>query len=66
MIVLTTARPESLLAHTIWELNSNLVPYHKAIMRIERRPRYLINDMDQAKEGERAISIDLIENEGII
>ncbi len=35
-------------------------------MRIERRPRYLINDMDQAKEGERAISIDLIENEGII
>jgi hypothetical protein len=35
-------------------------------MGIERGPRYLINDMDPAKEGERAIAINLIRDEGII
>ena len=66
MIVLTTARPENLLDHTIRELDSNSVPYHRLIMGIERGPRYLINDMDPAKEGERAIAINLIRDKGII
>jgi hypothetical protein len=66
MIVLTTARPDNLLGHTIQELESNSVPYHRLIMGIERGPRYLINDMDPAKEGERAIAINLIRDEGII
>ena len=66
MIVLTTARPDHLLNHTIQELESNSVPYHRLIMGIERGPRYLINDMDPAKEGERAIAINLIRDKGII
>jgi hypothetical protein len=66
MIVLTTARPDNLLGHTIQELESNSVPYHRLIMGIERGPRYLINDMDPAKEGERAIAINFIRDKGII
>jgi hypothetical protein len=64
MIVLTTARPDYLLEHTIWELENNLIPYHKLIMGIERGPRYLINDMDPKKEGERAIAVNLIRDQG--
>jgi hypothetical protein len=64
MIVLTTARPDDLLGHTLWELNSNSVPYHKVIMGIERGPRYLINDMDPEKEGKRAIAVNLIRDQG--
>jgi ribonucleotide monophosphatase NagD (HAD superfamily) len=64
MIVLTTARPEYLFEHTAWELEKNLVPYDKLIMGIERGPRFLINDMDPNKEGERAIAINLIRDKG--
>lgn len=65
MIILTTARPESLYLHTVAELEKNSIPYDKLIMGIERGPRYLINDMDPDKPGLRAIAYNLIRNEGI-
>ena len=65
MIVLTTARPEELREHTIEELELSNVPYDKLIMGIERGPRYIINDMDPNKPGERAIAINLKRDEGI-
>ena len=64
-IILTTARPENLREHTILELTKSYVPYNKLIMGIERGPRYLINDMDTKKPGERAISINLKRDKGI-
>jgi len=65
MIILTTARPEYLRMHTELELYENEVPYHRLIMGIERGPRYLINDMDPNKPGERAIAINLERDGGI-
>ena len=65
MIILTTARPEWLREHTIKELKENRVPWNRLEMGIERGPRYLINDMDPNKPGERAISINLIRDNGI-
>ena len=65
MIILTTARPEDLREHTIKELDDSKVPYDRLLMGIERGPRYLINDMDPNKPGERAIAMNLIRNEGI-
>ena len=65
MIILTTARPEDLREHTEYELKKNGIPYHRLIMGIERGPRYLINDMDPNKPGERAIAINVIRNGGI-
>ena len=65
MIILTTARPEDLREHTIYELSKNNVPYDRLIMGIERGPRYLINDMDPKKPGDRAIGINVIRNGGI-
>ena len=64
MIVLTTARPEYMLTHTIKELIEAEVPYDKLIMGIERGPRYLINDMDPNQEGLRAFAINLIRDRG--
>lgn len=64
MIILTTARPEYLFEHTVWELEKNSVPYHKLIMGIERGSRYLINDMDPENEGKRAIAVNLIRDQG--
>jgi hypothetical protein len=66
MIVLTTARPEYLREHTIKELKKNKVPYDRLIMEIERGPRFLINDMDPDKPGERATGINLIRNQGFV
>ena len=65
MIILTTARPEDLREHTIYELSKNNVPYDRLIMGIERGPRYLINDMDPKKPGDRAIGINVIRDGGI-
>jgi len=65
LIILTTARPEYLRAHTELELTKNGVPYDRLIMQIERGPRYLINDMDPNKPGERAIAINLERDGGI-
>ncbi len=65
MIILTTARPESLREHTIKELKEASVPYDRLIMDLERGPRYLINDMDPAKPGIRAYAFNLIRDEGM-
>mgnify|MGYP003121812943 CR=1 FL=1 len=65
MIILTTARPEEYRTHTIRELALHEVPWDRLIMGIERGPRYLINDMDPAKPGLRAIAHNLIRDEGM-
>jgi uncharacterized HAD superfamily protein len=65
MIILTTARPDWLYNHTVNELKINDIPFDRLVMGIERGPRYLINDMDPKKPGERAIAINLKRNEGI-
>lgn len=64
-IILTTARPETLKRHTAKELETSNIPYDKLVMGIERGPRYLINDMDPNKPGERAISINLERDKGL-
>jgi len=65
MIILTTARPEDLREHTVYELEKNNIPYDRLTMGIERGPRYLINDMDPKNPGERAIAINIERNGGI-
>ena len=65
MIILTTARPEDLRDHTVYELSKNSIPYDRLIMGIERGPRYLINDMDPNNPGKRAIAINVTRNGGI-
>jgi hypothetical protein len=65
MIILTTARPEELREHTIYELNKNNIQYDRLIMGIERGPRFLINDMDPNKTGERAMGINLLRDRGL-
>ena len=65
MVILTTARPEWLRAHTVKELNHHRLKYNRLIMEIERGPRFLINDMDPGKPGVRATGIDLIRDEGL-
>jgi hypothetical protein len=64
MIILTTARPHDMLGHTMWELDNYSIPYQRLVMGLERGPRYLINDMDPEKEGDRAIAVNLIRNQG--
>lgn len=64
MIILTTARPEYLREHTEKELELHSIPYHRLIMEIERGPRFLINDMDPGKTGDRATGINLIRDTG--
>ena len=65
MIILTTARPEGLREHTLYELRKANIPFDRLIMGIERGPRYLINDMDPNKPGDRAICYNLERNGGI-
>ncbi len=65
MIILTTARPEDLREHTIYELNKNNINYDMLIMGIERGPRFLINDMDPNKVGKRAVGINLLRDLGL-
>ena len=65
MIILTTARPEDLRNHTLYELHRNDIPFDRLIMGIERGPRYLINDMDPKNPGERAIAINLERDKGV-
>jgi len=63
-IVLTTARPSEYRHHTLMELYNTGINHHQLVMGIERGPRFLINDMDPAKEGKRAIGINLIRDKG--
>ena len=65
MIILTTARPEWLREHTIKELKLHDLSWDRLIMEIERGPRFLINDMDPGKPGERATGINLIRDAGL-
>lgn len=65
MIILTTARPKDLREHTLYELHKNNIPFDRLIMGIERGVRYIINDMDPAKPGKRAIGINIERNKGI-
>ena len=65
MIILTTARPEYLRDHTIFELEKNNIPYDRLIMEIERGPRFLINDMDPGNPGERATGVNLMRDSGL-
>jgi hypothetical protein len=64
MVILTTARPQYLYSHTLKELVSNGIEFDILIMGIERGPRYVINDMDPGKPGERAIGINLNRDRG--
>jgi len=64
MVILTTARPDDLYVHTLKELSNNGIEFDKLVMGIERGPRYVINDMDPNKLGERAIGINLTRDKG--
>lgn len=65
MIVLTTARPKDLRAHTEMELSSLRIPWDHLIMGLERGPRHLINDMDPGKPGKRALAYNVKRDEGL-
>ena len=65
-IVLTTARPEWLRDHTIYELNENSIPYDQLVMGIGRGTRILINDREEDNLEDRAIAVNLTRNQGII
>lgn len=65
MIILTTARPEYLRDHTVKELREANLVYDRLIMSIERGPRFLVNDMDPNKPGERATGINLLRDNGL-
>jgi len=64
MIVLTTARPERMRAHTAKELSENGVPWHKLIMGIGQGNRHLINDTIPGRDLDRAISHNLYRDQG--
>lgn len=63
-IVLTTARPDMMHSYTMKELIRCKVPFDRLITGIGRGTRYLINDMDPEKPGDRAVSINLIRDQG--
>ena len=63
-IVLTTARPEYLRMHTIYELDYARIKYHQLIMGIGRGPRILIND-NKEKYIDRAFAFNLERDVGL-
>jgi hypothetical protein len=65
MIVLTTARPESLRAFTKKELLAAGIPYDRLVMGLERGPRHLVNDLSPNEPGDRAIAHNLERDEGM-
>jgi len=67
MIILTTARPETLYEHTLRELTENDIPFDKLIMGIERGARYVVNDKDPNKDDEdRAIAVNVERDKGLL
>lgn len=62
-ILLTTARPEYLRAHTLKELDEENIKYHHLIMGIERGSRILIND-NETETINRAFAFNLTRNIG--
>jgi hypothetical protein len=65
-IVLTSARPQTLIGHTMKELIRMKVPFDRLVLGIERGVRYLINDRDLDSDEDRAIAINLDRDKGII
>ncbi len=65
-IVLTTARPETMIGHTMKELIRSKVPFDRLLMGIGRGTRYLINDIDPEKNEERAIAYNLVRDMGFL
>ena len=63
-IVLTSARPQTLVGHTMKELIRMKVPFDRLIMGIGRGTRYLINDRDPEVDADRAVSINLVRDKG--
>jgi hypothetical protein len=66
MIILTSARPESLYRFTANEMNHNNIPFDRMVLGIERGPRYLINDLDPEIDEPRAICYNLPRDVGHI
>ena len=64
-IILTTGRKESMRPQTIKQLQEVGIVYDYLIMGFGSGPRYLINDMDPKKPGDRAIAINLKRDKGI-
>jgi hypothetical protein len=64
-VVLTTARPEYLRAHTMKELDGANVQYHQLVMGIERGSRILIND-NETETIDRAHALCVKRNEGFM
>lgn len=62
-ILLTTARPEYLRAHTMKELDQEDIKYHHLIMGIERGSRILIND-NETETINRAFAFNVTRNKG--
>ena len=65
-IILTSARPNSLYVHTLKELIRFEVPFDNLLLGIGRGVRYVVNDMDPEKEGERAKAINLVRDKGFM
>jgi hypothetical protein len=63
-IVLTSARPDMMYGHTMKELIRFKIPFDRIVLGIGRGVRYVINDMDPEKEGERAVAINLVRDAG--
>jgi Trk K+ transport system NAD-binding subunit len=64
IIILTTARPQSLRDHTVKELAQHRVPYDRLLMEIGRGERFLINDMEDPTVP-RATSINIVRDNGM-
>ena len=62
-VILTTARPEYLRAHTVKELDNADVKYHRLLLGIERGSRILIND-NETETVNRAFAFNVERNKG--
>jgi hypothetical protein len=65
MIIMTTARPDSMYLYTYKELQSFGIPFDKIITGINRGERILINDLCPKDESNpRAVGINLKRDKG--
>jgi len=63
LIILTTARPETMRELTKTQLQKAGITYHQLVMGLRHGPRVVINDRSMSGE-DRAIAINLDRNEG--
>lgn len=63
-IILTTARKESARAHTVKQLQELGIVYDQLIMGITSGSRVLINDKQLESDSNRALSVNVITNQG--